>query len=173
MRKLLHKAGRAFKDRRGISYVKAAVLVMAFAMLAAVVMFYVNTMALIRYTRNNIEIVLDSFLVKNSIAIYDSIKQGNSDTVRRELVENTDFDTMFANQFGACVVEGDSIVKYEEGGGTKETYRITMPEVSLTDSNLKLKADYVIRVPVTFAGVTLFTLDTPITVESNYVAKFE
>ena len=172
MKHLLHKIKSAAKDKRGISYVKAAVIVMAFAMLAAVVMFYVNTMALIRYTKNNIEIVLDSFLVKNSIAIYDSIKQGNSDTVRRELVESTDFDALFLNQFESAVEEYGSIVKYE-GDSEKEIYRITMPVVSLTDSNLKLQADYEIQIPVSFVGVVIFTIRTPITVESNYVAKFE
>ena len=68
------------KNRKGSGYFTPCVITLVIVMILSVVIFYANTMTIIETTRENTEMVLDSFVMKNSIEIYNSIKQGHDFT---------------------------------------------------------------------------------------------
>ena len=73
-------------NKRGSSYFQPVVVILVIAMILSVVFFYATTKSTIETTRDNTKRVLDSYVMKNSIEIYNSIKQGNDFT---EAIENS------------------------------------------------------------------------------------
>ena len=68
------------KNKRGSSYFTPVVVILIIAMILSVVLYYATTKSTIETTRDNTKRVLDSYVMKNSIDIYNSIKQGNDFT---------------------------------------------------------------------------------------------
>ena len=63
-------------NKRVSSYFTPVVVILIIAMILSVVLFYATTKSTIETTRDNTKRVLDSYVMKNSIDIYNSIKQG-------------------------------------------------------------------------------------------------
>ena len=80
---------KLLKDNRGGGYLTACVITIAISMILAVVLFYAQCMTIIQTTRADTERVLESFVMKNSIDIYNSIKQGHDFT--EEFDENIEY----------------------------------------------------------------------------------
>ena len=105
--------------------------------------------------------------MKNSILIYDSIKNGNDYTV--ELDEDVYIDDLC--DFCTFEKSGSFLYAYSSEGNLK--YRISKPMVSFsTEGTLKVYARYTVYVPIDFAGVVISTAEIPITVESKFNEKF-
>ena len=64
-------------NTKGGGYITACVITIVIAMIFSSVLFYANCMTIIQTTRDNTELVLESFIMHNAIEIYDSIKQGH------------------------------------------------------------------------------------------------
>ena len=79
---------KLLKDTRGGGYFTPCVITIVIAMILSAVLFYAQCMTIIQTTRADTERVLESFIMKNSIDIYNSIKQGHDFT--------EDFDENFA-----------------------------------------------------------------------------
>ena len=60
------------KNERGDGYIQACVTILILCMLIAVCLTFVTTVNTIRVVERNTRIVLDSFVMENSIIIYDS-----------------------------------------------------------------------------------------------------
>ena len=84
------------KDKRGGGYVTPCVITLVIAMILSAVLFYAECMTIIQTTVENTERVLESFIMKNSIEIYQSIKQGH------------DFTEDFDENYYICPDKGDS-----------------------------------------------------------------
>ena len=67
-------------NKRGSGCFTPCVITIVIDMILAAVLFYANAMTIIQTTKSNTERVLDSFVMKNSIEIYQSIKQGHDFT---------------------------------------------------------------------------------------------
>ena len=67
------------KNKRGEGYVKVCVLVIVICMILSVFVTFASAVNVVRLTERNSKTVLESYLMKNSIEIYNSIKQGNND----------------------------------------------------------------------------------------------
>ena len=61
------------KNRRGSSYFTPVVVILVIAMILSVVFFYATTKSTIETKRDNTKRVLDSYVMKNSIDIYNSM----------------------------------------------------------------------------------------------------
>ena len=68
------------RNKHGNGYISTCILVIILCMLVAVFITFTTTVSMVRTTEENSKIVLDSFVMKNSIFIYDSIKNGNNNT---------------------------------------------------------------------------------------------
>lgn len=154
------------KNRKGSGYFTPCVITLVIVMILSVVIFYANTMTIIETTRENTEMVLDSFVMKNSIEIYNSIKQGHDFT--EKFTESFYFSEM-SRRFSLDYRDN---CLYNIGEDGETVYYLTNPNVSYkVDKTLKLKADYTLYVPVRFAGEIVYWTQIPLTVTSELTLK--
>ena len=155
------------KNKRGDGYIQACVMILILCMLIAVCLTFVTTVNTIRVVERNARIVLDSFVMENSIIIYDSIKNGHDFT---EAVDVSQFRANLA-EYNNLRKTGAYYYHYYPDGDLD--YRITAPVLSMTQTNsLKIAANYTITIPIYFAGVKVTQVSIPVTVESKWTDKF-
>lgn len=157
---------KLLQDTRGGGYITACVITLVIAMILSAVLFYAQCMTILQTTRDNTELVLESFIIKNSILIYDSIKQGHDLT---EYFDRNDYISEISSRF-SLDIQGEALYNYGEEG--ELIYAMTNPYVTYkVDKALKLKASYTVMIPVTFAGQRLFFLRVPMTVTRSLTLK--
>mgnify|MGYP001087144022 CR=1 FL=1 len=158
---------RAIRNRRGEGYITICVAVIILCMLISIFVTFASAVNIVRQTERNSRVVLDSFVMKNSIIIYNSIKQGNDVTAslnRNEYI--SDFSS-----FNSLDLRGNMLYYYDEDG--KEQYRLTKPTISFVqDNHLKIQVQYTIRIPLYFAGIKVSEAVIPMTVVSRFDEKF-
>ncbi|MDD4492741.1 MAG: hypothetical protein PHV32_00075 [Eubacteriales bacterium] len=151
----------------GASHIQTAVLVVIFAMIVSVILVFWNAMTIVNVSKANTTRVLDSFVTKNSIEIFGSLKNGNDFS---EDLNQYIYKSLLSDEFSLDIY-GNSMYSYGEDG--KLNYYMTNPNVSYSYQNtLKLKASYTIAIPMRFAGKTVTYLRIPITVQSYYNPKY-
>ncbi len=155
------------RNKRGDGYIATCVTVVILCMLVAVFMTFTTAVSVVRITEKNSRIVLDSFVMKNSILIYDSIKNGNDYTVE------LDEDVYIEDLCDFCTFEKSGNFLYAYSSDRKLKYRLSKPNVSFsTEGELKVYASYTVYVPITFGGIVIDTAEIPIKVESRFNDKF-
>ena len=154
------------KNRRGSSYFTPVVVILVIAMILSVVFFYATTKSTIETTRDNTKRVLDSYVMKNSIDIYNSIKQGSDFT---EAIEKSFYISSVSEELSLDFGEG-YLYTVDENGGI--VYRMTNPDVTYkVDNTLQLKAGYDLQMPVWFAGRIIYWFTVPVNVGSSLTLK--
>ena len=157
---------KILQSTKGGGYVTACVITIVIAMILSAVLFFAQSMTIIQMTREHTELVLESFIMKNSILIYDSIKQGHDLTQKYNA---GDYFSDIATRF-SLDIRGNSLYNYDEEG--KLIYAMTNPYVTYkVDKALKLKVSYTVMIPVRFAGEQLFYLQVPLTVTRSLTLK--
>lgn len=151
---------------KGAGYITACVITIAIAMILSSVFFYAECIAIIQNTRDMTEEVLESFIIENAVLIYDSIKQGHDLTEQlSKNVLGSEISSRFSLDFTANTF-------YSRDKNGRILYAMTAPEVTYkVDKALKLKASYMIAIPVQFAGKRLFFMRIPITVTRSLTLK--
>ena len=151
---------------KGGGYISACVYTIVIAMIFSVVLFYAHCMTIIQTTRDNTELVLESFIIDNSVLIYDSIKQGHDLT---EYFDEKIYISEISSRF-SLDIRGNTLYSNDEKG--EMIYAMTNPYVTYkVDKALKLKASYTVMIPVRFAGIRLFDLHVPLTVTRSLTLK--
>ena len=149
-----------------MSYITPCVITVVITMILSIVLFYTQCMTIIQTTISNTERVLDSFIMKNSIEIYQSIKQGH------DFTETFD-ENYYVSQTSAELsldLKTNRLYNYNDDGIL--LYSMTNPKVTFkTDKELKLNANYTLTIPVRFAGDHIFDFNIPITVTSSLTLK--
>jgi hypothetical protein len=153
-------------DTKGGGYITPCIITIVIAMIFSAVLFYAQCMTIIQTTRDNTELVLESFIMKNSVEIYDSIKQGHDLT---EYFDEDFYISEISSRF-SLDIRGNTLYNYSEEG--EIIYKMTNPYVTYkVDKALKLKASYTVVIPVHFAGKRLFDLHVPLTVTRSLTLK--
>ena len=150
-------------NKKGEGYISICVMVLVICMLLSATMVFAGAVNTVSLAERNAKTVLDSYIMKNSIVIYNSIKNGSSYT------ESLDADEYTADlcSFSSLTRDGDWY-KAENG-----SYYITQPIVGFTtDNRLKLYASFTVYVPIEFNGMVIQTAEVPITVTANLDEKF-
>ena len=154
-------------NKRGDGYIQACVMILILCMIIGACLTFVSTANTIRIVERNARIVLDSFVMENSILIYDSIKNGNDFT---EAVDTAEYHEKLAD-YNDLTASGNYLYRMNEKADWD--YRISKPYLTMTESNtLKIAAHYTITIPLYFAGVKVTSVSVPITVESKWTDKF-
>lgn len=154
------------KNRHGSSYFTPCVVVLVIAMILSVVLFYATTKSTIETTRDNTRRVLDSYVMKHSIDIYNNIKQGNDFT---EDIENSFYLSAVSSELSLDLSTG---YLYTVDANGDIVYRMTNPNVTYkVDNTLQLKASYDLQMPVWFAGQIIYWFTVPVTVSSSLTLK--
>ena len=155
------------KNKRGEGYVQVCVLIIVICMILSVFVTFASAVNVVRLTERNSKTVLESYLMKNSIEIYDSIKQGNNDA-----------DSLNANvyisdlsDFCTFVKIGNYYYHRDENGRTE--YYISKPTVGFTETGkLRLYVSYNLYVPIYFDNVKISTAKIPITVKIDLEERY-
>ena len=155
------------KNKRGEGYVQVCVLIIVICMILSVFVTFASAVNVVRLTERNSKTVLESYLMKNSIEIYDSIKQGNNDA-----------DSLNANvyisdlsDFCTFVKVGNYYYHRDENGLTE--YYISKPTVGFTQTGkLRLYVSYNLYVPIYFDNVKISTAKIPITVKIDLEERY-
>ena len=158
---------KVIRNRRGEGYIPICVTVVILCMLISVFVTFASAVNIVRQTERNSRVVLDSFVMKNSIIIYNSIKQGTDITAS---VNQSEYISDFS-LFNSLDLRGNLLYCYDEDGN--EQYRLTKPTISFIQGNrLKIQVQYTIRIPLYFAGIKVSEAIIPMTVVSRFDEKF-
>ncbi|OJU18287.1 MAG: hypothetical protein BGN88_00905 [Clostridiales bacterium 43-6] len=158
---------KRFLNKRGDGYLFQCVMIVVVAMILSVVIFYANTISLVRITEENTKIVLDSYVIKNSIIIYNSIKQGDNNT------DVLDENLYIKDLCEFCTLDnsGTMLYSYNDDGSIK--YKMSLPVISFREANtLEIQLDYTMYVPIQLDSKTLWYAAVPMTVVSSFSEKF-
>ena len=155
------------KNKRGDGYIGTCVMILILCMILSIFIEFVATVNVIRISERNARIVLDSFVMENSIEIYDSIKTGT------DFTEVVDVEQYISKYSEYNSLDFNENMLYCVGDDGEELYRQTIPTVRLIEENrLKIIAEYAITVPLYFAGQQVTEVTVPITVTSKFNPKF-
>ncbi len=155
------------RKKSGEGCIEICILVIAFSIILSVMITFVTTVGVIKQTKRNTRLVLDSFIMKNTVSIYDSVKNGNDYT---ESIDNEGYIDRLCS-FVVLVKENGILCKYDENG--EKQYWLTEPELNFTEEkSMKIKVGYTITVPMFFAGIRVSYVNIPIEVVSTYNNKF-
>ena len=154
-------------NKRGEGYVQVCVLVLILCLILSVFLTFVYAVNVVRITERNAETVLESYVMKNSIRIYNSIKQGTNETDAIDAGEYITDLTSF------CTFNKIRDRLYHYDGDGNLDYYISEPTVRFAERNkLKLIVTYTTYVPIYFAGTQVTTAIIPVTVKLNLEGKF-
>ena len=155
------------KNKRGEGYVQVCILIIAICMILSVFITFASAVNVVRLTERNSKTVLESYLMKNSIEIYDSIKQGNNDA---DSLNANVYITDLAD-FCTFVKVGNYYYHRDENGRTE--YYISKPTVGFTETGkLRLYVSYNLYVPIYFDNVKISTAKIPITVKIDLEERY-
>ena len=155
------------KNKRGEGYVQVCVLIIVICMILSVFVTFASAVNVVRLTERNSKTVLESYLMKNSIEIYDSIKQGNNDA-----------DSLNANVYITDLADFCTFVKvgnyyYHKDENGRTEYYISKPTVGFTETGkLRLYVSYKLYVPIYFDNVKISTAQIPITVKIDLEERY-
>ncbi len=155
------------KNKRGDGYVGVCVLIIAICMILSVFVTFASTVNIVKLTERNSKTVLESYVMKNSIEIYNSIKQGTNDT------ESIDASVYISDLASFCTFEksGDFYYHKDEDGTVE--YYISEPDVGFAeDGKLRLYVSYTLYVPIRFDNLTITTAEIPVTVRLDLDKRF-
>lgn len=157
---------KKIKDTCGSGCITPCVITLVIAMILSVVLFYAQCMTIIQTTKADTERVLESFIMKNSIEIYNSIKQGH------DFTEKFDENFYISQTSSELSLDFSKNRLYNYGTDGEIVYAMTNPQVTYkVDKALKLKASYTVIIPVRFAGNQISELEIPITVTRSLTLK--
>lgn len=158
---------KAVKNKCGDGYISICAAVVILCMLLSVFITFASTVNIVKQTKRNSLVVLDSFVMKNSIAIYDSVKQGNDLT---SAVNTNEYILAFSS-YNSLDLSSNIMYCYNENGD--ELYRLTKPTISFVqDNHLKIQVQYTITIPLYFAGIKVSEVAIPINAVSKFNEKF-
>ncbi len=155
------------RNKRGEGYVQVCVLIIAICMILSVFVTFACSVNVVRVTERNVKTVLEIYVTKNSIRIYNSIKQGTNATDSIDKEEFKDDLTSF------CTFHKVGSFLYHNNADGDTEYFITMPEINFSEANkLRLVVKYNTYIPLYFAGIHVSTAIVPVTVKINLEGKF-
>lgn len=161
------RIAKVIRDKQGNNYVLLCCLIVASCLILSVTLNFITSMDILVYTRENSKVCLDSYITKNSIQIFDSIKQ-SSDYID-ELVEDGYLE-MVEDQLS--LVKKDSMYySYTEAGDIR--FYMTIPDIEFKyDNSLSIAVEYNQYIPIRFIGGYTIYAEIPVKIESEYNNKF-
>ena len=136
-------------------------------MMLAIFITFVSAVNIVRQTKRNSRVVLDNYVMQNSIEIYDEIQNGTTDLAELDSDRYADALASF------CTFEKSGVYMYSLDSEGNTQYRITKPILSYTtDNKLMLKVDFNVIIPIDFAGIHINDAVVPVSITSEFKSKF-
>lgn len=154
-------------NKKGEGYIAICILIVILCMLLAIFISFVSAVNIVKQTKRNARVVLDNYVMQNSIEIYDEIKNGSTD------IEDLDSFSYADALAEFCTFEKTRVYMYSLDSEGNIQYRLTMPILSYTTENkLMLKVSFKIIIPMDFAGIHIKNAIVPVTITSELKSKY-
>lgn len=154
------------RNTKGEIYVLVCVWVLIIVTVFSVVFTYASVITVIKVQKANSEVVFDGFTAKNSIVIFNNIKQGKNATTGVDVSEYQSHLKEF------CTLDESGGMLYSKDAAGNEKYSMTVPTVGYTEEGkLELYASYTMYIPIRFAGATVTTATVPVKITSALNSK--
>ena len=155
------------KSKKGEGYIQVGVLVIVLCMIMSVFVTFAGTVNVVRLTERNTKTVLEAYVTKNSIEIYNSIKQSTNET------ESIDADEYISDLAEFCTFVKSGNYYYHKDANRRTEYYISKPSIGFTENErLRLYVSYTLYVPIYFNNVRISTAKIPTTVKINLDQRF-
>lgn len=155
------------KNKRGDGYIQVCVLIIIICMILSVFVTFAGTVNIVTLMKSNTKTVLETYVTKNSIEIYNSIKQGNNS------IDSLDTEEYISDLSSFCTFVKQGSYYYHKDASGRTEYYISTPSVGFTEEGrLKLYVSYTLYVPLYFDNVKIQTAQIPITVKLNLDERF-
>jgi len=156
-----------YHPKKGEAHIKNCVMIVVICMLLSVFLTFAFAVNVVKQTERNARVVLDNYVMTDSISIYNAIKQGSD---KDETLSAARYRTALA-EFCTFDKSGSYYYNYDEDG--KVQYYISAPALGYTkDKSLKIYTSFNVYVPIYFAGIKVGTAKVPITVTSSFTEKW-
>ena len=143
------------------------VTVVILCMLISVFLSFMTAVNIVRQTKRNARVVLDSYVMKTSIEIYGSLKNG-SDFL--DALDEEEYISAFSS-YNSLDLSGEMLYGLDEDGN--EQYRVSKPTLTFTEEKeLKIQAEFTVVIPMYFSGIKVSEAQIPVTVKSKFKEKF-
>lgn len=154
-------------NKKGDGYIPICILIVILCMMLAIFINFVSAVNIVRQTKRNARVVLDNYVMQNSIEIYDEIKNGNDHI---EVIDTSSYINAFSS-FNSLDLSDDMLYCYDDEGN--ELYRIMIPVISFVqEKQLKIKLEFDIIIPMYFAGIRVVEATVPVNVTSLFNEKY-
>ncbi len=154
-------------NKKAEGYIFPCVMIVILCMIFSLLIYFVCTVSMIRTTKENAEMVFDSYITENAIDIYNSIKQGNDYT---DAIDNAEYVEELS-KICTFVRRGRFLYNYDSNGVVQ--FYITQPVIRFVrEQSLKIQVSYTMYVPIRFNGIQVQTAIVPITIQSNFMEKY-
>ncbi|MBQ7646283.1 MAG: hypothetical protein IJS94_03340 [Clostridia bacterium] len=155
------------RNKRGEGYIQVCVLIIVICMILSVFIMFAGAVNTVRLVKRNSKTVLESYLVKNSIEIYKSIKQGTNDA------DSLNEKAYINDLVSFCTFDKSGNFYYHRDENGRTDYYISKPTVGFTEKGkLKLYVSYTLYIPIYFDSVKINTAEIPITIKLDLDERF-
>ncbi len=154
-------------NKKAEGYIFPCVMIVILCMIFSLLIYFVCTVSMIRTTKENAEMVFDSYITENAIDIYNSIKQGNDYT---DSIDNAEYVDEICRMC-TLVRRGRLLYNYNNEGNIQ--FYITEPTIHfIREYSLKIQVSYTMYVPIRFNGIQVQTAAVPVVIQSNFMEKY-
>ena len=154
-------------NKKGEGYVYPCVMIVIICFILSVLICFICTVSMIRNIKENCKSVFDSYITKQSIEVYNSVKQGNDDI---SYLDQEEFLTDFCR---FCTLESKSGLLYNYDSERNLNYYMTTPYISFVEaSSLKMKVTFTLYVPIRFNGAWITTAVIPVEIKSSFMERY-
>lgn len=152
-------------DKKGLTQVQNAAMVLVVAMVLSVVLLYARFTTILQRCQDNAQMVLDSYVITHAKEIYNAVKNGNN---QMDGVELEQYKINISEQMGLDI-SGNHL--YNKGEQGEVIFAFTNLSIANQESLLKLRSTYDVTIPVVFGGRELFDMTIAQGVTSYYTLK--
>ena len=155
------------RNKKGEGYIQVCVLVIVLCMVLSVFVTFASAVNVVRLSERNTKTVLETYVTKNSIEIYNSIKQGTNDA------DTINTDEYISDLTDFCTFVKTANYYYHRDANGRTEYYISKPTVGFTESGkLRLYVNYTLFIPIYFDNVRISTVRIPTTVKLDLDERF-
>lgn len=158
-------------DTDGSGYIRAGILLICVAAVLSLALFYASALSTLNSVKKGVNRALEGTVLRESVLIYSRLDDGNCEPDYRIY---SCFDELFGEYFsGLEALGGELTLRNGEG---KLLWTMNEPllytEEPESGEGCALVAEFIVRIPVFFAGEHITDLDIPMTLRRGLGPKY-
>ena len=165
--RVIKSAQSLIHSNKGYTHIYTVVIVIILSLIFAVVFEYTAMYTMVSTVKDNTQMTLDSFCIKKSTDIFNSINNG-SDYMLNQNMTNEFMDDL-SNEISLKLIDNSSNTWYNLNEEEDIIYKYDKPLIANLDGNtLTLTCSYEIVIPFKIGIFSISDLCVPITLKSCY-----